>query len=126
MEWPGATPPEYAPPTRSDPDRAAPVATGLISRGPRRFDPFGVGPWNVTPSGGVAPGYYLAPLQGTKNLPFGLTPRHRVSDITASRFPLSLLGLKPQHFPSPAPDKRLAEFRLKTKNTDTTQDRALL
>jgi hypothetical protein len=26
------------------------------------------------------------PLQGTKNLPFGLTPRHPVSDITESRF----------------------------------------
>ncbi|MGB9485087.1 MAG: hypothetical protein WCD04_03100, partial [Terriglobia bacterium] len=25
-------------------------------------------------SGGVAPGYYLVPLQGTTNLPFGLTP----------------------------------------------------
>ncbi|MGD1105322.1 MAG: hypothetical protein ABSA59_25020 [Terriglobia bacterium] len=26
--------------------------------------------------GGVAPVYLLVPLQGTENLPFGLTPRH--------------------------------------------------
>jgi len=30
---------------------------------------------NVAHSGGVAPGYYLVPLQGTKNLPFDLTLR---------------------------------------------------
>ena len=27
-------------------------------------------------SGGVAPGYYLVPLQGTKKLSFGLTLQH--------------------------------------------------
>ena len=46
-------------------------------------------------SGGVAPGYYLLPLQGTKNLPFGLTPLHPVSDITESRFRLSMLRMVP-------------------------------
>ena len=35
-------------------------------------------------SGGVAPGYYLVLLQGTKNLPFGHTPRRRLS-MTAVR-----------------------------------------
>ncbi len=35
-------------------------------------------------SGCVAPGYYLVPSQGTKNLPFSLTPRRPVSDITVS------------------------------------------
>ena len=42
---------------------------------------------------GVAPGYYLVPLQGTKNLPFGLTPRHPVSDITDSHFRLCMLRM---------------------------------
>jgi hypothetical protein len=42
-------------------------------------------------SGGVATGYYLVPLQATKNLPFGLTPRHPVSDITDSRLRLCTL-----------------------------------
>ena len=44
-------------------------------------------------SGGVAPGYYLVPLQGTKNLPLGLTPRYPVSVITDSRFRLSMLRM---------------------------------
>ena len=44
-------------------------------------------------SGGVAPGYYLVPLQGRKNLPFGLSPRHPISDITDSRFRLSMLRM---------------------------------
>ncbi len=30
---------------------------------------------NLAHSEGIAPGYYLVPLQGTKNLPFGLSPR---------------------------------------------------
>jgi hypothetical protein len=30
---------------------------------------------SLTLSGGVAPGYYLVPLQGTKNLPLGVTLR---------------------------------------------------
>jgi hypothetical protein len=46
---------------------------------------------SVALSGGVAPGYYLVPLQGTKNLPLGLTPRHPVSDITDSPFRLCML-----------------------------------
>jgi hypothetical protein len=48
---------------------------------------------SVALSGGVAPGYYLVPLQGTKNLPFGLTPRHPVSDITDSSFRPSMLRM---------------------------------
>ena len=40
---------------------------------------------NVAHSGGGAPGYYLVPLQGTKNLPLGLTPRHPMA-TTKSRF----------------------------------------
>jgi hypothetical protein len=44
-------------------------------------------------SGGVAPGYYLVPLQGTKNLPLGLTPRRRASDITDGRFRLCTLRM---------------------------------
>jgi len=47
----------------------------------------------VALSGGVAPGYHLVPLQGTTNLPFGLTPRHPVSVITDSRFPLWMLRM---------------------------------
>jgi hypothetical protein len=45
------------------------------------------GPEGVLPAF-CAPGYSLVPLQGTKKLPFGLTPRHPVSDFTDSRFGL--------------------------------------
>jgi len=48
---------------------------------------------SVALSGGVALGYYLVPLQGTKDRPFGLTPRRPVSDITDSRFWLSILRM---------------------------------
>jgi hypothetical protein len=34
--------------------------------------------------GGVAPGYYLVPLQGAKNTAIDLTPRHSVSEIMDS------------------------------------------
>jgi hypothetical protein len=42
-------------------------------------------------SGGVAPGYYLVPLQGTKKLPFGLTlrPPFLTSRIAAFGYPWS-------------------------------------
>ena len=39
---------------------------------------------NATLSGGVAPGYFLVPLQGEKEFTFGYTPGHPVSDITVS------------------------------------------
>jgi len=47
--------------------------TGVTSR---RLDPAPAGSdlMGGAFSGGVAPGYYLVPLQGTKNLPFGLNP----------------------------------------------------
>jgi len=48
---------------------------------------------SVALSGGVAPGYYLLPLQGTKDLPFGLTPRHAVSGITDYRIRLCMLRM---------------------------------
>jgi hypothetical protein len=47
--------------------------------------------------GGVAPTYYLVPLQGTKNLPSGLILRHPVSDFTDSVLRLCSLRRESPH-----------------------------
>jgi len=73
---------------RADPAR---VESGwrqaaLASRGPGQCDPSSVGGTSVVLSGGVAPGYFLAPLRGTKNPPLGLAVQHPFLTSRIARF----------------------------------------
>ena len=74
----GATPPEGCPiqrPTLQGSQTRVKLGKALL-RQRFFFDPFRVGETRLTASGGVAPGYYLLPLQGTENRIFSqvLTP----------------------------------------------------
>jgi len=101
----------------SEQRRAEWKAFYLLPAPPNVFGPV----HSVSPEGidgvtwGNAPGYYLVPLQGSRNLSFGLTPRRPVSDIADSRLPLSVPRMtSPKSFPQtgepmpsiPLPDRR--------------------
>jgi hypothetical protein len=76
-------------------------------------------------SGGVAPGYYLVPLQGTKKLSFGLTPRHTVSGITDRRIRLSMLRMTTSECFSTNCQRRRGLLRGKVVKEDELQNKVI-
>jgi hypothetical protein len=110
----GERPRKMRPPQGPTPQaRGRMPVTSPRSCGPR---PKGIRPpqgrgTSVALSGGVArqpTDYYLVPLQGTKNPPFGLAPRHPASDITDSCF--RLYTLRMTCHPDPPRGRRIRFF----------------